>query len=1479
MKRGFARLITVFAILNVMSAMADTTTIDGVKITYSDNGSEITITRIPTTVAGRFEFPSEINGKPVTVIESSTASGCTLLEEIVVPKSVERIGQGAFSSCNSLSTLEIPFVGLQRGSSSPLHFGYIFGASGYSHNADYVPQSLKKVIITDESELGSYAFYGCKNIEEIVLPESLKVIRESVFQSNKIKSITLPDSVETIGSGAFKNCALTNVVLSASLEQIGNDAFRGTALKEVVIPGTVRTIGTSAFSGVISLTKVTFEVGVEMIGSSAFSSCINLTSVEIPGSVRTIDNSAFSGCTGLQNLVLHEGVESIGGSAFWGCSSLTKLSIPKSVKSIGTLAFYECSRLEELEIPFLGSGRGSGERLSYLWTNGDTSYPPIKKVLITDATSIGSSAFVGCNDLTSVQIDAPVESIGERAFENCTKLTEVILPDTLKRLGSSVFNGCGALNGVKISEGLSEIPDSTFYNCQSLAAIVIPSTVKHVGSSAFAGCSALSSLVICPGVETIYDGAFNGCRALKRIEIPKTVTRIGSGAFSGCDALEEIVLPFVGICRGRYLSSSDGYYNVLGYVFGSGSVSQYFSSHDFSNSSSTREYAVPKSLQKITITDEESISFGAFSGLSWVKEIEINDGIAYIGARAFYGCQSLVAFDIPKTTTRIGTDAFMYCEALATVSIPASVNLIEERAFEYCTSLVAAVVKPGCTSLGKSVFYGCTRLESVAIPYTVTTIGADSFSNCAAITNIVIPSCVKSVKTTFPSAYRTLKSAAMAKGSLSVYPETFAECSALETVTIPESVSSIGTAAFCYCASLQSVTYAGDAPSVSDDIYFGTPRRMVSYVMPETIGWNGGISTTLPSNGLWPIGQEDNRVIRYIDGEGPSIDPDPLECDVYLVAAEAVLEGGAKGTAKVSVEKVKPGETVTLTAKSGNAKSFFAYWLDARGEIIGLGAKLTVVPTRSQTYRAVFRTKSECVAPSISDEAQEAIAAEAMVGVGYETIVKVDPAAYPVRFSATKLPTGLKIDATTGVISGVPVRAGTFVATIRATSRANASKSVKVTLPITVSPLPNWAIGTFTGVVSGLSEDDVPHRALAKVTVSSNGRMSGSLISDGVNYAVSSKGYDKTSRFTGGVTNLIVSCEAKRGANVKTFAAVCAPGRVDPLVSSIAGTIGSDTVETARSVWRDAGRMALLAPFVGVYTVQLMSDGECGHGYLSLTVDASGTAKAAGKLADGTAVSASLPLLWDEEAQAPYAAFCVTPSVYKGGYAFDIFNFGADGRVRGSCGEWVSLSPTAIDSYGAGFAYGFTAMGAYWNAKEPLEDYYRSLTFRADAPDLCATVKMTELDEDEKAVAFTMTELQGAAELACWDRLTIGLDAKGTGFVAPKVTKAVQDKVSKEWLYEGDNDAELSFSFAQATGIFKGSFTCFYDYVSAYDAIKDVETLQHVAKKCAYEGALVRGEPTLRGFYLWDMTAEYEDDQTGAVKTYTFKESRPVVFE
>ncbi|MDD6030420.1 MAG: Ig domain-containing protein, partial [Kiritimatiellae bacterium] len=597
----------------------------------------------------------------------------------------------------------------------------------------------------------------------------------------------------------------------------------------------------------------------------------------------------------------------------------------------------------------------------------------------------------------------------------------------------------------------------------------------------------------------------------------------------------------------------------------------------------------------------------------------------------------------------------------------------------------------------------------------------------------------------------------------------------------------------------------------------------------------------------------------------------PEEKTSFAVLASVQLEGEARGTAKVSTESVPRGESVKLTARAANGKTLFAYWQEKGGGIVGYAANLTVTPTRDSEYVAVFRAKSVCAEPAFDGDGFASVATNAMVGVQFRTRIPVDSAAYPVRFTGSRLPNGLTIDAATGEIKGVPVKAGTFVATVKAVSRANVSKRATVQLAITVIPLPDWAQGTFEGALEGDGEDG-DLRGVAHATVSSRGRISGKLMERGTNFVFTVNGYDASSRFTDGVTNLVVSATAKAGKVTQAFAATM-------LDAGLAGRLGDSDVWLARSPWKDAAMAAKLAPFVGLYTVQFVSDGSAGHGYLSLMVDKAGSVKATGKLADGTAVSTTLPLLWDDAAEAPYVVFFVAPTAYAGGYAYETIRFDAQKRIRGEGGLWLNLAPTATADYGEGFGCSFASRGAWYNTLAALRDSYGTLAFKADAPDLATPVKVTDEDENGKSATTTVTEWQAAVDLDCWNTLTVALDAKGTGFAVAKTTKPVQDKTTKAWIYAGENDAGLSLAFKQATGIFSGSFTCWYDYVSARDYLKDTETLAHTSKTVKFEGISVQGDPALRGFGLWEATGSYEDEKTGKEKTYKVVESYPVVFE
>ena len=94
---------------------------------------------------------------------------------------------------------------------------------------------------------------------------------------------------------------------------------------------------------------------------------------------------------------------------------------------------------------------------------------------------------------------------------------------------------------------------------------------------------------------------------------------------------------------------------------------------------------------------------------------------------------------------------------------------------------------------------------------------------------------------------------------------------------------------------------------------------------------------------------------------------------------------------------------------------------------------------------------------------------------------------------------------------------------------------------------------------------------------------------------------------------------------------------------------------------------------------------------------------------------------------------------------------------------------------------------------------------------------------------------------------------------------------------ESENPDEQIGEVDVRVGGFKGSYTFWYDYVSAYDETTGKETLAHTSRKVNFEGILVQGEePKMDGFYLWDATGAYEDEKTGKPKTYKYKESFPV---
>lgn len=100
------------------------------------------------------------------------------------------------------------------------------------------------------TEMPSYAFAGMNNVGIFVLPESLREIPDNMFAGTNISELDLPD-VTSIGERAFYDCKnLTSLVLPDTLRTIGSEAFYGCdQLQLTDLPDSVTQLGLYAFNG------------------------------------------------------------------------------------------------------------------------------------------------------------------------------------------------------------------------------------------------------------------------------------------------------------------------------------------------------------------------------------------------------------------------------------------------------------------------------------------------------------------------------------------------------------------------------------------------------------------------------------------------------------------------------------------------------------------------------------------------------------------------------------------------------------------------------------------------------------------------------------------------------------------------------------------------------------------------------------------------------------------------------------------------------------------------------------------------------------------------------------------------------------------------------------------------------------------------------------------------------------------------------
>ena len=842
---------------------------------------------------------------------------CKSLESIEFPESLESIGYGAFSAYTdgyygsyvASSLKSVKFGGGLKSIESYAFYenralntvkftGDALTSIGYRsfYNTDITEldlsganasigtsafsncNSLRTVKLSGVNTIESGAFYGCDELVNLEMSDTLTTIEGSAFCScTSLKTVIFSDSVTTIADGSFTDCTglesvtigkgCTSVTASAFTRNVNlvkfdvsedNESYTSvdgvlynkekTAVVcypkslsgEYVIPDTVTSIEKAAFENCNKLTKITIGSGVETVNPYAFNQCNLLATVVFKDSDtanKKICERAFYYCGSLTEVDFGNAVTSIGDYAFTICSKIKSLEFPDSLTSIGQFAFspytdrtggtYKESNLESVKF-------GTG-----LKTIGNYAFYDDRKISKLEftgdnLTSIGSYAFYDNLALEELNLSGDNVSIGDNAFNNCNKLKTVNLKSGIKSIGSYAFRDCTVLDDIKLCSELETIGAYAFYNCGNLQSIEIPDNVTKIDNNTFENCSSLKSVSIGKSCTTISATAFNNATKLEKITVSADNEKYSSvdGALLNKEKTSIILYP----------KSKSGEFVIP----------------DTVTSIADRAFSSCPNLTKITIgANVESVGAYAFSSCSALTDVVFKDSTIkkkVIGLYAFYNCQALSNVDFGNAVTSIGSFAFMIDKSLESIEFPDSLESIGRCAFScydygttgsyFASNLKSVKFGSGLKSIADYAFYENRALNTVKFTgVALTSIGRESFCNIAiteldlsgtdtSIDREAFYNCnsletvkLSGVKTIGQNAFyncRKLTSVELSENLTTIESGAFQCCVALKNIDIPNKVTKLNDNTFSNCSSLKNVSIGSGCTSISTTAFDGT---------------------------------------------------------------------------------------------------------------------------------------------------------------------------------------------------------------------------------------------------------------------------------------------------------------------------------------------------------------------------------------------------------------------------------------------------------------------------------------------------------------------------------------------------------------------------------------------------------------------------------------------------------------------------------
>ncbi len=406
--------------------------------------------------------------------------------------------------------------------------------------AFYYRESLEEIILPQSLEvLGDSAMEGATALKELVLPAGVHTLEfDSLYNCKSMTTLTMSENLSegSVNSNMLgASGALTTIIIPAGAQFVPENFAQHGSVKEFVVEegnskyfsqdGVLYGYDEEGRQILISYPKAkegtsyTVLEGTVEIGQNAFYYRENLEEIILPESLEILGDSALESATALKELVLPAGVHTLEYDSLYNCKSMTTLTMSENL-SEGSVNYNMLGASNALTTIIIPAGAQfvpenfaqHGSVKEFVVEEGNSRYFSQDGVLYgydEEGRQILIS-YPKAKEGTSYTVLEGTVEIGDEAFRYRESLEEIILPEGLEVIRQNGFTYCKALRKMELPASVSTIEYDAFYGCSSLTEFTLSEnlTKETVNNSILNGCGQLTTLYVPVAAAYVPDSAY-----------------------------------------------------------------------------------------------------------------------------------------------------------------------------------------------------------------------------------------------------------------------------------------------------------------------------------------------------------------------------------------------------------------------------------------------------------------------------------------------------------------------------------------------------------------------------------------------------------------------------------------------------------------------------------------------------------------------------------------------------------------------------------------------------------------------------------------------------------------------------------------------------------------------------------------------------------------------------------------------------------